>query len=87
MRGSSEWIEPLRFHCDSGSSVDTDEVQFAVALALCELGARKPTLGEFATRVRHIFSAEDAEAQHFSCGVKSGVKPGSKSRPGRAVCS
>jgi hypothetical protein len=69
------------------AGVDAEEVQFAVALALGELGVRKPALGN-SPRVfviYFLFSAEHAEAQHL--GVKSGVnmKPGVAPRPHRAL--
>ena len=45
--------------------VHAEKIQRTVASATGEPGADKPALGELSLRIRHVFPAEDAEAQHL----------------------
>src|SRR5262249_906003 len=44
--------------------VDAEEVEPAVAAAGCQLGTRKPALGEFLAAVGHVLAAEYAKSKH-----------------------
>src|SRR5262245_10270026 len=69
--------EPLR---QGLAGIDAEIVQRAIAPSLGELGGGEPARGKFPSRVRHVFSAEDAEAKHF---FRRQLRP---EFPGRSSC-